>query len=62
MAFILLSGTPPFYEEDNWKLFEQIKACQYDFSAETWENVSKEAKDFIKAVLVSDPAKRLNFD
>lgn len=25
VTFILLSGTPPFYEEDNFALFEQIK-------------------------------------
>ena len=36
VAFILLSGTPPFYEEDNFALFEQIKACKYDFDVETW--------------------------
>jgi len=47
IAFILLSGTAPFYEEDNFALFEQIKNVQYDFLVETWENVSKEAKDFI---------------
>jgi serine/threonine protein kinase len=60
VAFILLSGTPPFYEEDNYELFEQIKACKYDFDVETWESVSNEAKDFIKAVLVADPNVRLN--
>lgn len=47
MAYILLSGTPPFYHEDNFALFEQIKACKYDFEVETWDNVSKEARDFI---------------
>ena len=47
MAFILLSGTAPFYEEDNFALFEQIKNCQYDFDVETWDNVSKEGKDFV---------------
>mgnify|MGYP006114861495 FL=1 len=36
VTFILLSGTPPFYEEDNFALFEQIKACKYDFEVETW--------------------------
>jgi len=60
VTFILLSGTPPFYEEDNFALFEQIKACRYDFEVETWDNVSKEAKDFVSQILVSDPAKRMN--
>ena len=60
VAFILLSGTPPFYEEDNFALFEQIKSCRYDFEVETWENVSKEGKDFVSKILVADPAERMN--
>lgn len=60
VAFILLSGTPPFYEEDNFALFEQIKACKYDFEVETWDNVSPEAKDFVSKILVPDPKVRLN--
>lgn len=59
VTFILLSGTPPFYEEDNFALFEQIKACKYDFDVETWQYVSDDAKDFISKVLVADPKKRL---
>lgn len=47
VTFIMLSGTPPFYEEDNFALFEKIKACDYAFDVETWDNISKEAKDFI---------------
>lgn len=27
VTYILLSGTPPFYDEDNFQLFEQIKNC-----------------------------------
>ena len=60
VTFILLSGTPPFYEEDNFELFEQIKACKYDFDVETWNSVSDEAKDFITKVLVADPKVRLD--
>lgn len=37
VAFILLSGTPPFYAEDNFALFEQIKSCKYSFEDnEAW--------------------------
>ena len=60
VAFILLSGTPPFYEEDNFALFEQIKACRYDFDVETWDNVSREAKDFVSKILVANPENRLD--
>jgi len=59
VLFILLSGTPPFYEEDNFKLFEQIKSCKYDFDVDTWDNVSAEAKDFVSKILVADPKKRM---
>ena len=59
VAYILLSGAPPFYSEDNFKLFEQIKSCDYDFSDESWNDISAEAKDFITKILVADPKKRL---
>lgn len=62
VAFILLSGTPPFYEEDNFKLFEQIKSCKFDFEVETWDIVSDEAKDFVGKILVADPAKRITVE
>ena len=62
ITFIMLSGTPPFYEEDNFALFEQIKACKYDFDVETWESVSEEAKDFVSKILVADPKARLTCD
>lgn len=60
VAFILLSGTPPFYEEDNFALFEKIKRCEYDFDVETWDNVSPEAKDFVSRILIPDPNARMN--
>lgn len=47
VTYILLSGTPPFYDEDNFQLFEQIKNCQYDFEDDTWQYVSEEAKHFV---------------
>lgn len=62
VAFILLSGSPPFYEEDNFELFEKIKNCDYEFDEDTWKNISSEAKDFVKKILVGDPKVRLNFD
>ena len=62
VAFILLSGTAPFYESDNFALFEQIKNCAYDFDVDTWENVSNESKDFISNILVRDPNHRMTCD
>lgn len=59
ITYIMLSGTPPFHEEEPFALFEQIKACRYEFDDESWEFVSEEAKDFISKILVADPSKRL---
>ena len=61
VVFVLLSGTSPFYEEDNFLLFESIKKCKWDFESDTWDSVSAEAKDFVSKILVADPDKRLTF-
>ena len=55
VAYIMLSGTPPFYKEDNFALFEKIKSCDYDFDVETWENITNDAKDFITKIMIADP-------
>ena len=59
VLFILLSGTPPFYDEDNFALFEKIKSGQFSFTAPSWQSISSEAKDFISKLLVVDPNARL---
>jgi serine/threonine protein kinase len=60
--YIMLSGSPPFYHEDNFELFEIIASGQYDFADPTWKDVSAEAQDLIKKLLVVDPEKRLSSD
>lgn len=59
VLFILLSGMPPFYHEDNFELFEKIKKCDYSFKASVWKGVSNEAKDLISKLLTLEPAERL---
>ena len=60
VLFIMLSGSPPFYDEDNFALFEKIKRCDYNFNAGSWASISAEAKDFISKLLVADPNQRLS--
>ena len=57
---MLLSGSMPFYHEDNVKLFDQIKRCEYNFSNPAWDLVSKEGKDFVAALLLKEADKRMN--
>ena len=59
VLFILLSGMPPFYHEDNFELFEKIKQCDYSFKASVWKGVSKEAKDLVSKLLTKEPSERL---
>jgi len=58
----MLSGSPPFYEDEKEDLFEKIRSGKFDFDTEVWQNVSEEAKDFITKLLVVDPTKRMNCD
>ena len=62
VLYILLSGQPPFYDDDNFELFEKIKKCEYDITSPEWNAVSEEAKDFIKKLLVANPANRIKAD
>jgi calcium/calmodulin-dependent protein kinase I len=60
VMYILLSGEPPFFHEDNFELFELIKKCEYSMDKPCWNYVSAEAKDLIKRLLVADPNKRIS--
>lgn len=60
VLFIMLSGTPPFYHEDNFELFEIIKQGAFDFSAPAWKEISSEAKDLITRLLTVDPDQRIS--
>jgi len=59
ILYILLCGYPPFYNDNDAKLFESIMAANYHFHSPYWDNISKEAKDVIRALLVVDPIERL---
>ncbi|CAG5865165.1 unnamed protein product [Menidia menidia] len=58
IAYILLCGYPPFYDENDSKLFEQILKADYEFDAPYWDDISDSAKDFISWLMEKDPAKR----
>ena len=51
----------PFYDEDNFEMFEMIKNCEYDFNAPSWNIISNEAKDFVAEIMRENPMDRMNF-
>jgi calcium/calmodulin-dependent protein kinase I len=58
--YVLLSGSPPFWDEDNFVLFDKIKAGKFSFEHPVWKNVSNEGKDFIAGLLVVNPDDRMD--
>ncbi|XP_067247719.1 calcium/calmodulin-dependent protein kinase type 1D isoform X3 [Chanodichthys erythropterus] len=62
IAYILLCGYPPFYDENDSKLFEQILKADYEFDAPYWDDISDSAKDFISCLMEKDPSKRYTCD
>ena len=59
IAYLLLSGYPPFNGSDKSKLFKAISRGVVDFNHAPWRDISYEAKDFLLRILQVNPAKRL---
>ncbi|XP_069124017.1 calcium/calmodulin-dependent protein kinase type II delta chain-like isoform X17 [Argopecten irradians] len=60
ILYILLVGYPPFWDEDQHRLYAQIKAGAYDYPSPEWDTVTPEAKNLINSMLTVNPAKRIN--
>lgn len=59
IIYILLSGVPPFWDETEQGIFDQVLKGDLDFVSEPWPSISESAKDLVKRMLVRDPKKRL---
>ena len=59
ILYILLVGYPPFYHDNVRELFKQIRKGAFEFHREQWKNISKEAVDLVRKMLVVDPRQRL---
>ena len=51
ILYIMLSGYPPFYGENDLEVFEKVINYQFDYEDEVWPTVSDEAKDLINRLL-----------
>ncbi|XP_061929669.1 calcium/calmodulin-dependent protein kinase type II alpha chain isoform X2 [Apis cerana] len=59
ILYILLVGYPPFWDEDQHRLYAQIKAGSYDYPSPEWDTVTPEAKNLINQMLTVNPGKRI---
>uniref|UniRef100_A0A914EG20 Calcium/calmodulin-dependent protein kinase type II n=1 Tax=Acrobeloides nanus TaxID=290746 RepID=A0A914EG20_9BILA len=62
ILYILLVGYPPFWDEDQHRLYAQIKAGAYDYPSPEWDTVTPEAKSLIDSMLTVNPKKRITAD
>lgn len=59
IVYLLLSGNLPFMGRSQKELFRKIVAGKFDFEDDEWNDVSEQAKDLVRRMLVLDPAKRI---
>lgn len=59
ILYILLVGYPPFWDEDQQKLYAQIRKGVIEYPSPEWDTVTKEAKDIISSMLTMNPRKRI---
>jgi calcium/calmodulin-dependent protein kinase I len=58
ISYILLCGYPPFYDDNNTILFAQILKGDLEFDSPYWDEISDNAKDFIRHLICVDVKKR----
>jgi len=59
IAYVLLSGRPPFNQEELGKLLESVCSAMFDYPEKYWKEISPEAVNFINQLLIVDPTKRM---
>jgi len=60
ITYVLLSGLSPFLGEENQETFKNVLSGNYSFDEEEFEEITKEAKDFIAKMLILDQSKRMH--
>lgn len=59
ILYILLSGVPPFWAENEKGIFDAVLRGHIDFSSDPWPSLSSGAKELVKKMLRQDPKERL---
>jgi len=60
VVYLLLCGQFPFHGATESESRGKIMTCEYNFPTDRWDHISAHAKDFIRKLLVSNPAKRMS--
>jgi calcium-dependent protein kinase len=58
VTYVLLCGYPPFYGDTDAEIFASVKKGEFDFPSPDWDDISLQAKNFIRSCLRIDASKR----
>lgn len=60
IAYMLLSGSKPFWGDTKKEVADKIVECEYNMDSQVWKTITQDAQDFVKALLQKSPEKRLS--
>eukprot|EP01025_Chloroclados_australasicus_P028622 TRINITY_DN2836_c0_g1_i1.p1 TRINITY_DN2836_c0_g1~~TRINITY_DN2836_c0_g1_i1.p1 ORF type:complete len:483 (-),score=89.09 TRINITY_DN2836_c0_g1_i1:463-1911(-) len=58
ILYILLSGLPPFWGDNEEQIFKMVMKGKLDFETDPWPRISEAAKDCVRCLLNADVSKR----
>ncbi|TKR95921.1 hypothetical protein L596_010020 [Steinernema carpocapsae] len=59
LSYVLLSGVSPFLGDSDAETLANVQRAQYTLDIQEFDDISDEAKDFIKRLLCKDPQNRM---
>lgn len=59
LLYVLLTGCSPFGGDSKQETFCNISRCRLDFPDDLFEDVTEEARDLMRKLMVKDPSERL---
>lgn len=59
VLYILLCGHPPFQSKSNREVLEKTARGAYRMDGEEWDDISDDAKDLVRRMLIVDPSQRI---
>ncbi|GJP30008.1 hypothetical protein CLOM_g22031 [Closterium sp. NIES-68] len=59
VLYTCLSGSVPYHGRTHREVFASVLGSAPDFKGQVWEGISREAKQLLRCLLVTDPGRRL---
>jgi calcium-dependent protein kinase len=56
---VLLVGYPPFWGENDWEIYKEIREAKLSFDGDEWRIISADAKNLVQSLIVKNPQERI---